>query len=150
MRTQEPSRHRGFRFRIHHDLRLVYKKVWGSYGDEQSVASHTEWDRICRTEPAVGDYNELQDLTQVTEYDVSIDQIRALAERYEEAWKTGEHQPKRLAYVVPSPLAYGTGRVYGSLMATTGITFRVFNSLPDATQWLALSEGELRTVVETV
>ena len=109
----------GFHFRVHHDLRLVYKKVWGQYGDPESVASHIEWNAICAADPAVGEYTEFQDLTQVTEYSVSLQQIRSLADYYEAEWLGGDHSPKKMAYVVPGPLAFGTGRVYGSLMALT-------------------------------
>lgn len=140
----------GFYFRIHRDLGLVYKKVWGRYGDAESVASHVEWDAICKADAEVGDYNEFQDLTQVSQYGVSLDQIRALAERYERDWQAGTQHPKRLAYVVPGPLAFGTGRVYGSLMAMTGITFTVFNSIDEAAMWMGLSAAERNRVVEAV
>lgn len=137
----------GYRFDIHHDLRLVYKKVWGSYGDAQSRVAHIEWDEICRQGDEVGDYNEFQDLTEVTEYGVSLDQIKGLAERYDIEWQTQTHQPKQIAYVVPTPLSYGTGRVYGSLMGHTGIDFKVFDSLFDAAVWLELSPAETERVV---
>ena len=136
-----------YQFHIHHDLRLVYKKVRGTYGDAESRISHVEWDAICEESPVVGDYNELQDLTGVTDYRVSLDQIRALAAKYEQDWQTGSRVPKLMAYVVPSPLAFGTGRVYGSLMGMTGITFRVFNALDEATGWLGLTEEQCKQVL---
>lgn len=136
-----------FEFRIHHDLALVYKKVTGRYHDAESRASHIEWDEICRSDPRIGEYNEFQDLTGVTDYGVSLNQIRLLADRYEEEWRTGDHQPKRLAYVVPGPLAFGTGRVYGSLMSMTGINFRVFNDRAEAGQWLGLTDEVLAGVL---
>lgn len=135
--------------RIHHDLRLVYKKAWGTYGDAESQSWHAEWDAIWQAEAGVGDYNELYDLSQVTGYDVSIDHIRALADQYETEWRTGRHSPKQLAYVVPSPVAFGTGRVYGSLVAMTGIVFRVFKSLDEAADWLALTHDQRERVLET-
>lgn len=140
----------GYRFRVHHDLRLVYKKVWGHYGDPESVASHVEWDAMCAESPPVGEYNEFHDLIQVSRYDVSIDQIRRLANQHEAEWETGLHQPKSLAYVAPTPLAFGTGRVYGSLMATTGVSFRVFTSLDEACEWLGIAGSARSRVIEIV
>jgi len=140
----------GFYFRVHHDIRLVYKKVWGTYGDVESVASHEEWDALCAAHPGIGDYNEFQDLTQVTRYGVSLEQIRVLADRHEREWESGQHQPKQLCYVVPSPLAFGTGRVYGSLMAMTGFNLRVFNSMEEAADWLGLSAQVRDRIVEVV
>ena len=136
----------GYRFAIHDDLRLVYKKVWGEYGDAESAESHAEWDALCKASPEVGDFNELQDLTGVTRYHVSLEQIRRLADRYEAEWETGLHQPKRLAYVVPSAVAFGTGRVYGALISMTLISFRVFTALDDAADWLGLDGPQRRRV----
>ena len=138
----------GYQFTIHDDLRLVYKKVWGEYGDAESTESHAEWDAMCQASPEIGDFNEFHDLTEVTGYHVSLEQIRLLADRYEAEWETGRHQPKRLAYVVPSAVAFGTGRVYGALISMTLLTFRVFSSLDDAADWMGLDRAQRRKIWE--
>lgn len=137
-----------WKFVPYEDLRLVYKKVWGAYGDSESADAHREWDAMCAGGADIGEYNELQDLTEVTDYGVSVGLIRQLAERYSEEWETGAHSPKRIAYVVPSANAFGTGRVYGALMETTGINFRVFNDLGEAGQWLGVTHEALERVIE--
>lgn len=134
----------GFEFTIHHDLRIVYKKVWGVYDDEASRQAHTEWD-VINTEGDIVVYDEFQDLTEVTSYGVSIEQIRRLANRYTDL--TEGHETKRIAYVAPSALAFGTGRVYGTLMDTTAVNFHVFTTCKDAAEWLELADEDLARIL---
>ncbi len=47
-----------FSFTFHHDLRLVYKRCWDSYDDDDSAEAHRIWDEI-NQEGEVGVYNEL-------------------------------------------------------------------------------------------
>ncbi len=139
-----------FEYHIHHDLRLVYRKVWGIYTDDDSRSAHEYWDQL-RNENAVNDYNELQDLTEVTEYGISVEQIRTLAAHYrrvaEQQTATGRSPDKKIAYVVPTRLAYGTARVYGALIEETGMVFRVFDTLPDACDWLEVTEAARQNIL---
>lgn len=134
-------------FRIHTDLQLVYKRVWGIYDDAASLEAHALWDEM--TAPAIEAYDELQDLTGVTDYRVSIALIRQLADRYAVRWQDEAHRRKRMAYVVPSSEAYGTGRVCGTLMEATGIEFRACHNFAEAAEWLSLDAGEIGRVIES-
>ncbi len=42
---------------------------------------------------------------------------------YEGKWVTEGSGAKKIAYVTPSSSAFGTGRVYGSLISSTGLNF---------------------------
>ncbi len=131
-----------FEYHIHHDLRLIYRKIWGVYGSQDSMAAHQQWDELA-SEGEVSQYDELSDLTEVTDYGVSIDQIHKLATHYRkltiEKKESGTFRAKKIAYVIPSPLAYGTGRVYGALIEETGMNFKVFEDLDHGCEWLDLS-----------
>ena len=135
-------------FRIHTDINLVYKKVWGIYDDAASREAHALWDEMTASDPAIEAYDELQDLTGVTDYRVSIALIHQLADRYASRWQGDAHRPKRMAYVVPSPEAYGTGRVYGTLMEATAIEFRACHDFAEAAEWLGLDASEIERVIE--
>ena len=139
-----------YEYHIHHDHRLVYKKVWGSYTDEDSRVAHEYWDQIRKTGD-INDYSELQDLTEVVDYGISVDQMKALALRYREESEqrkaAGKPSNKKIAYVVPSRLAYGTARIYGALIEETGMTFRVFDALEDGCEWLQLNEAACRNIL---
>ncbi len=134
-----------YSFTFHHDLNLVYKRVWGSYGNEDSKRAHEYWDVASQGE--VGKFNELQDLREVTDYGVSADQIRSLAEHYEDAWNAGDRTYKRMAYVAPSPVVFGTGRIYSTLISSTGLNFQVFESINEAADWLEISAVDLDMVL---
>ncbi len=52
-----------------------------------------------------------------------------------------------MAYVVPTALAFGTGRVYSAMINTTGINLHVFSDIEEAAEWLALSSKDLEMVL---
>ncbi len=135
-----------YSFTFFPELNLVYKRVWGSYQDVDSKSAHTYWDTVNQGE--VGGYNELQDLREVNDYGISLTQIRSLANHYESGWQQeGSDKAKKMAYVAPSPIVFGTGRVYSTLISTTGINFKVFESIDDAAIWLGLSKSDLSLVL---
>lgn len=133
-----------FSFTFHDDLHLVYKRVWGSYGDEDSTAAHAFWDSV--NSGKVGQYDELQDLTAVTDYRLSIEKMRALALHYQNRFDA--RICKKIAYVAPNDAAFGTGRVYSSEVVETELNFNVFRSLAEAAAWLGLSDDQLSQVLE--
>ncbi len=139
-----------FEFIVHHEYKLVYRKVWGVYGVEDSIAVHEYWDELSG-KGEIGNYDELIDLSEVTEYGISIEQIRSLANHYrilaEARQKAGVFKPKKIAYVIPSPAAYGTGRVYGALIEEVGMNFQVFNVLHEACDWLCLTPDVVSKVL---
>ena len=91
----------------------------------------------------VGQFNELQDLTGVTHYDVSIAQIHKLADHYESYNPENRPDDKRIAYIAPGPAAFGTGRVYSALIEIARIDMQVFTDLEEGANWLGLSPDNL-------
>jgi hypothetical protein len=140
-----------YEYIVHHKYKLVYKKVWGSYTDEDSALAHEYWD-VLSTQGSIGTYDELQDLSEVTRYGVSVRHIENLAAHYRELAEAGKDagnfKPKKIAYIIPSPTAFGTGRIYGSLVEDTGLNFTVFDAVEKACDWLELTP-ETRTAVLT-
>jgi hypothetical protein len=88
-------------------------------------------------------YAEIQDLTDVTSYEISVKKIQALARDYKELTESdresGRFVATKLAYVAPDSIAFGTARVYDALTSSTGINFGVFRSIEPAIEWLDLS-----------
>lgn len=131
-----------FEFQIFHDRRLAYKRVTGIYGDEDAQAAILEWRRLV-AEEGVSEYDEFHDLTWVTQYEVSIDGIRAMALSSRRSRLERNEIPKRVAYVVPSDLGYGTGRIYSAMIDVAGEDFKVFRNLAEATFWLEIPADSL-------
>ena len=129
-----------FSFTVHPKLRLVYKRVWGIYDDLDSNRSNDEWGAINR-DGEIADYDQLQDLTGVTDYTVSVDTVRTRASAYARSRAQNPRPPKKVAYVAPLEVAFGTGRIYQALVATTGDDFQVFRDLDSACAWLGLDAG---------
>ena len=134
-----------YSFTFYHNLSLVYKKVWESYGDRDSKSAHEYWDTVNTTN--VGEYDELQDLRECTDYGISIEQIQALANHYQGRFDEGDDRGKKIAYIAPSQLAFGTGRVYSTLINEKNINFRVFADINEGAEWLVLSTDDLALVL---
>ena len=128
-----------YSFTVYDEFRLVYKRVWGIYTDDVSAAALAEWNRLNKMDD-VGNYNEIQDLSAVTQYLVSIDLIKQVARDYAALRKPGSLPDRKVAYVAPSKIAFGTGRVYSALIDITGEEFRVFQDLESAFDFIGVSE----------
>ncbi len=96
---------------ILHEFRVVYAKMTGVYDGDEARASDAEWQQLNRD----GDfdtYNRLHDLTDVTEYKVSLTEIRQFAKYYSEIYE--RCHKKRLCRTLPRRFWYwsclsGTG-----------------------------------------
>ena len=126
-----------YTYAVRHDLKLIHKRVWGEYSDAESQAADREWRKI-QQNPEILAFDELQDLTEVTHYGVSLETLRGFAAFYNEFREERGAKPKRLAYVVPSKVAFGSGRMYQSLIEMSGVNFQVFEDLNLAVAWLGL------------
>lgn len=128
---------------------LLYKWVWGKYGEKDNRAAHRERYSLARRMDLSG-YAEIQDLSDVTSYEITVDRIRALASRYvglsEDDRRSGKFVATRLAYVAPAPVAFGTGRVYDALTSTSTLNFGVFTDLGQAVEWLQLPEEAMDAI----
>lgn len=131
-----------FTYAVRRDLKLIHRRVWGEYNDADSRAADIEWRKI-QQDPEVLSFNELQDLSEVTHYGVSIETIRSIAAYYNDFRLAQHATPKQLAYVVPSKVAFGTGRVYQALIDVSGVNFHVFENVEEAVSWLGLDECPL-------
>jgi len=85
----------------------------------------------------------LVDYSNVTDFDVSTNVMRTIAEN---GRKTAERIGHEIfsAVVVPSPLEYGMVRMYAAWNDYPGLTVNIFRSMAEAKGWLAtaLSPGE--------
>tara|TARA_R110002072_G_scaffold89232_2_gene199810 strand:+ start:2334 stop:2753 length:420 start_codon:yes stop_codon:yes gene_type:complete len=127
-------------YAVRHDLKLVHKRVWGVYSDAEAQAADIEWRELLAVAPEILGYDELHDLTSVTEYQVSVEAVRKIASEYNRFRQQVEATPSRTAYIVPSRIAFGTGRVYQALIEVSGVHFSVFEGLQEGLDWLGIQE----------
>lgn len=125
---------------------LIYRRAWGIFDDAQSIAANEALLQI----PGHDALDELLDMTAVTDYRVSYQQLVALAEDTREKDLANGNPPKRVAYVVGNDIGFGSGRVYQAVSEGSSEDFRVFRSLAAAAEWLgvplsALDEAESRS-----
>jgi hypothetical protein len=136
---------------VYPQYQLVYKKIWGRYTDNDSIEAHEAWDVEFAQRPEHDYCCELYDLIEVTEYLVSLQHMRNIAdhffERSENEKRAGTFTKSRTAYVAPKPLAFGTGRVYSALIDITGNDFCVFSSVEDALIWLDIDPAVKEDII---
>lgn len=140
-----------YEYVVHPQHHLVYKKIWGRYTDSDSIKAHATWDVEFDQLPELDQYCELYDLTEVTEYLLSLQHMRNIAEHYVERSKNeknaGNFIKTRTAYLAPAPLAFGTGRVYSALIEITGNDFCVFSAVEDALIWLDIDPAAKEDII---
>lgn len=131
---------------------LLYKRVWGRYTEADNAASHRERHRLSQSTD-IGDFSEIQDLRDVTEYAISVEKMQSLARQYrrltEEEQRSGKYVARSVAYVAPSPVVFGTARVYEAITASTALNFRAFREIEDALGWLGMS-AEVIDVIDDI
>lgn len=125
-------------YRIDHDRRLVLAEGHGTLTDEDVFAYQREvWSR-----PDVAGYDELMDMTHVTEIALpSMERARELAKL--SARMDAPHTASKFAIVARSELAFGLGRLYESyreLEQKSTKEVAVFRSMPEALNWLGIHE----------
>lgn len=81
---------------------------------------------IERDAPYEGDYRVITDFTQVSQFEISSDQIRLVAES-----KSPLEKAQRVM-VAPSDVAYGTSRMFQMLAGRTRPNISVVRTLEDA------------------
>ena len=92
---------------------------------------------IERNAPYDADYRAITDFTQVTQFEISSDQIRLVAES-----KSPLEKAHRVM-VAPSDVAYGTSRMFQVLAGRTRPNISVVRNLKEAYQVLGIDKGEL-------
>ena len=76
-------------------------------------------------------YSQIADFTHCTQFDLSGDDVRTMAER------TVFSPSSRRAILVPNDLAYGLGRMFEMLRENEGEKgIRVFRALDEALDWV--------------
>ena len=140
-----------YNYVVHPQYSLICKKIWGRYTDKDSITAHEIWDSEFARRPEIEGYCELYDLTEVTEYLLSLQHMRYLAEHYfersENEKKGGTFVVSRTAYLAPVPLVFGTGRVYSALIDSTGNDFCVFKSVEEALIWLDIDPAAKEDII---
>jgi hypothetical protein len=115
--------------RIDRSRRLVVTTYSGRVTDEDVMHQVRE---IERNAPYEGEYRVITDFTQVTQFEISSDQIRLVAES-----KSPLEKARRLM-VAPSDVAYGTSRMFQMLAGRTRPNISVVRSLDDAYKALGI------------
>lgn len=103
------------------------KLVVTSYSGEVTDADvRQQVSEIQRQAPYDTDYRAITDFTNVTQFNISTEEIRDVAERNSPLSKA------RRVIVAPSDIAYGTSRMFQSLSSNTRPNITVVRSLAEA------------------
>jgi hypothetical protein len=125
-------------YRIDHDRRVVIAVGKGALTSEDFFG----YKREAWTQAGVPGYDELMDLTLVTEIvDPSVEEIRKLVRLA--ASMDPPETPSRFAIAAPKEILFGLGRMYEayrSLEPGSTKTVTVFRTLPEAMAFLGLEE----------
>lgn len=135
-----------YSFAVHHELKLVYKRVWGIHTDEDAESAMEYWSALSDYSD-IYNYCELHDLSAVTDYRVSSNFIKSQASTVVSRRIARSSPPKKSVCVVPSKIAYGMGRMYSALIDRSEEEFTVFYKINDACEWLELSEQDKALVL---
>jgi hypothetical protein len=113
------------------------KLVITSYSGEVSDADvASQISEIKRSAPYDPDYRAITDFTAVTQFNISTNQIREVAET-----QSPLAESKRVM-VAPSDVAYGTSRMFQALAWHTRPNITVVRTLPEAYQVLGIAEND--------
>ena len=123
-------------YRIDHEHRVIIAKGIGAFSGEDMFRYQQEaW-----SQPGVAGYNELVDMTEVTEIvDPSVDDIRRLVQLSASTDPPEGHA--RMAIAAPNKLMFGLGRMYEAyreLQPGSTKAVRVFKSVREAREFLGL------------
>ena len=128
-------------YTIDHDRRVIIAKGKGAFTSEDMFRYQQEaW-----SQPGVAGYNELVDMTDVTEIvDPSVEDIRRLVEVSASMDPPDGHA--RFAIAAPNKLMFGLGRMYEAyreLQPQSMKVVRVFKTVREAMDFLGLEEEKL-------
>jgi len=125
-------------YRIDHERRVVIAVGKGALTSEDFF----RYKREAWTQPGVPGYDELMDVTQVTEIiDPSVEEIRRLVKLA--VSMDPPDTPSRFAIAAPKEILFGLGRMYEayrSLQPGSTKTVTVFRTLKEAMEFLGLEE----------
>jgi hypothetical protein len=125
-------------YHIDHDRRVIIAKGKGAFTSQDMFGYQLEaW-----SQPGVAGYNELVDMTDVTEIvDPNVDEIRRIVELSASTDPPEGHA--RMAIAAPNKLMFGLGRMYEAyreLHPKSTRVVRVFKTLREAMDFLGLEE----------
>ena len=123
-------------YHIDHDRRVIIAKGKGAFTSEDMFQYQTEaW-----SQPGVAGYNELVDMTDVTEIvDPSVEDVCKLVQL--SASMDLPNTDARFAIAAPNKLMFGLGRMYEAyreLQPQSTKVVRVFKTLREAMDFLGL------------
>jgi hypothetical protein len=120
-------------FKIDKERRFVLSSGNGILNREEALAHQV---RLLSDPDFDPSYSQLVDFTQITQFDLSAEDIRQMAQR-----KVFSPDSRR-AILVPNEHAYGLGQMFESLRDAAGERgIRVFRKLEEALDWV-LSKQE--------
>lgn len=115
-------------YKIDKERRLVISTGTGVFLAADAL-DHQE--RLCKDPDFDPTFSQLMDLTQITEYNIGLDDMHKLAQREVFAPES------RRAIVVQTDLAYGLARMFEMLRENAGeLGIRVFRNLDEAFDWV--------------
>lgn len=115
-------------YKIDKERRLVLSSAYGVFRRTDSVA-HRE--KLLKDPDFDPSYSQIADFTQVTKFELSAEDIHELAQ------ESVFSRQSRRALIVPSDVAYGLGRMFGTLRESQGeMEIGVFRSLAEALDWV--------------
>jgi hypothetical protein len=115
-------------YKIDKERRLIVSTATGVFNREESL-SHRR--RLLADPDFDPSYSQLVDFTNVTQFDLSSEDVRQLAHNSVFAPNA------RRAFIVASDFAFGLGRMYEMLREGAGENgIRVFRELDDALDWV--------------
>ena len=115
-------------YKIDKERRLVLSLASGVFS-RADAAGHME--RLLKDSDFDPSYSQIADFMQVTESDLSLQDIHELAE------KSIFSARSRRAFIAPNDVAYGLGRMFGTLRENQGDTgIRIFRILEEALDWV--------------
>jgi len=125
-------------YRIDHERRVIIAKGKGTFTSEDMFRYQQEaW-----SQPGVAGYNELVDMTEVTEIvDPSVENVRRLVQLSASMDPPDSHA--RFAIASPNKLMFGLGRLYETyreLDPKSTKAVRVFKTVREAMEFLGLEE----------
>ncbi len=132
--------------RIEHEMHLVILAGYGVLTDDDIF----EYQRVYATRNDTIGYDELADMTHVTEISLpSSERVGDLAT--EAAGKDAVRGSTKLAIVAPGDLAYGLGRMFQTrreLDIRSTKTVGVFRTMAEATAFLGLDHAPVLPIPE--
>ena len=115
-------------YKIDKERRLVLSTASGVFS-RTDAQGHME--RLVKDPDFDPSFSQISDFTQVTEFSISVEEIQELARR-----SVFSPQSRR-AFIAPTDLAYGLGRMYEMLRENEGeMGIRIFRTLEDALDWV--------------